>query len=195
MSVTVIAGAIGQWPLGLASDRVDRRAVIAGACLCASLAGIGMLLFNESWDRGILIFSFAFGLFALPMYALCVAHTNDYVPPTDYVEAASGLLLVFAFGAVIGPMIASPVMSLLGPGGLFAYTAVCHALLAGFALLRIRLRKRAPAAERAVFTEAVVSAQTVSPFDTRVEPQDSEGVTVVMSDAERPPETAGKAAP
>jgi len=176
MSVAVIAGAAGQWPLGFASDRIDRRAVIAVACLAASLAALGMVLFNDNWDRGILIFAFAFGVFAFPLYSLCVAHTNDFVPPTDYVEAASGLLLAYALGAVAGPLAASHLMSAFGADGLFGYTAAIHALFAGFAVLRMRRRQRAPASERAVFTEAMVAAQTVSHVDARVEPAGPEGV-------------------
>ncbi|MGF1610461.1 MAG: MFS transporter [Kiloniellales bacterium] len=199
MSVTVIAGALGQWPLGFTSDRVDRRAVIAGACLAASLAGIGMVLFNDYWDRGILIFAFAFGAFAFPLYSLCVAHTNDFVPPTDYVEAASGLLLAYALGAVAGPVIASPLMSQLGADGLFVHTATVHALLAGFAMLRMRRRERAPADERVGFTEAMVASQTVSHVDTRVEQETVAGATNEQPEAkdaaEDPAATSGEKLP
>ncbi len=165
MSVTVIAGALGQWPLGLASDMIDRRKVIVGACLAGALAGVGMVFFNDYWGRGILVFSFLFGLFAFPLYALAVAHTNDFVSPEDYVEVASGLLLVYAIGAVIGPMIASGLMAMTGPDGLFGFTAFVHAALAVFTIHRMRMRSRPPQEERAAFTESLLTAQTVSPID------------------------------
>ena len=38
MSITVIAGAVGQWPLGRLSDRMDRRTLIIVACLGACFA-------------------------------------------------------------------------------------------------------------------------------------------------------------
>ncbi len=165
MSVTVIAGALGQWPLGRASDMVDRRKIIIGACLAGALAGVGMVVFNEFWGRGILVFSFLFGVFAFPLYALSVAHTNDFVPPEDYVEVASGLLLVYAIGAVIGPMAASGAMAFMGPDGLFGFTAFVHAAMALFTIYRMRMRARPPEEERAAFAESLLTAQTVSPMD------------------------------
>ncbi len=165
MSVTVIAGALGQWPLGRASDMIDRRKVIIGACMAAALAGVGMVVFSEFWGRGILVFSFLLGVFAFPLYSLSVAHTNDFALPEDYVEVASGLLLVYAIGAVIGPMAASGTMALVGPKGLFGFTAFVHAGLALFAAYRMRARSRPPDEERAAFTESLLTAQTVSPMD------------------------------
>ncbi len=175
MSVTVIAGALGQWPLGRASDMIDRRKVIIGACLAGALAGVGMVVFNDFWGRGILAFSFLFGVFAFPLYALAVAHTNDFVPPEDYVEVASGLLLVYAIGAVIGPMVASGTMAFAGPDGLFGYTAFVHAAMALFTIYRLRMRARAPEEERAAFTESLLTAQTVSPMDPAAKSAAEEG--------------------
>jgi MFS family permease len=165
MSVTVIAGALGQWPLGRISDRLDRRKVVIGACTAGALAGVGMAVFGVQWDRGILAFTFLFGIFAFPLYALSVAHTNDFAAPEDYVEVASGLLLVYAMGAVVGPIIASGLMAILGPEGLFAFTAAVHTGLAVFALQRMRMRARAPEEARAEFTESLLTAQTVAAMD------------------------------
>ena len=165
MSVTVIAGALGQWPLGRASDMIDRRKVIVAACLAGALAGVGLVIFGDLWGRGVLVFSFLFGVFAFPLYALSVAHTNDFVQPEDYVEVASGLLLVYAIGAVIGPMAASSAMAFAGPEGLFGFTALVHASMAFFTLHRLRVRPRPPEEERATFTESLLTAQTVSPMD------------------------------
>jgi MFS family permease len=87
----VIAGAIGQWPLGQLSDKIDRRKVIVAACLGAAIA---MNLFLDEWSQAIFSFSILFGIFAFPLYALCAAHMNDSVEPGGFVEASSGLLLL-----------------------------------------------------------------------------------------------------
>ena len=42
MSVAVIAGALGQWPLGRLSDKTDRRKVIIGAACGSATAGRSM---------------------------------------------------------------------------------------------------------------------------------------------------------
>lgn len=161
MSITVIAGAVGQFPIGRTSDRMDRRKVIAAICVLAAIAGLAILILSGLWTNGVLVGSFLFGIFAFPLYSVCVAHTNDHVEPEDYVETASELLLLFAAGAVIGPIITSWLMTLVGPQGLFMQTAFFHALFAAFAVYR--MSKRGPELDnRADFTETLVAATTVS---------------------------------
>ena len=165
MSITVIAGALGQAPLGLASDKTDRRKLIALTCMAASVAGIAMCLFSQLWSLGILISAFFFGAFALPLYSLCVALTNDYASPDEYVEAAIGLLLIFAVGAVIGPLLSSAIMKTVGRVGLFGFSAAVHTAMAAYAIYRIKRREPAPEDERVMFSGAVLSANTLAPLD------------------------------
>ena len=165
MSVTVMAGAIGQWPLGRLSDGIDRRKVIIFACIGAAAAGLGMVFFGQAWDRAILAFAFLFGFFSFPVYALSVAHMNDFVEPKGYVEAASGLLLVYAAGAVVGPLLASIVVKYLGVSSLFGYTAAVHLATAGFVVYRMQIRVPALEEEHISFADALRVAQTVSAID------------------------------
>ena len=165
MSVAVIAGAIGQWPLGRLSDRIDRRIVIIAACGGAAVAGLSMFLFSHAWGGAIYVFGFAFGVFAFPLYALSVAHMNDFVGPRGHVEAASGLLLMFAFGAIVGPLVASAVVRTWGIDALFAYTACVHVAWAVFALYRMRRRARSPAEDHVAFEDSLRVAQTISTVD------------------------------
>src|SRR3546814_15103702 len=88
---------------------------------------------------------------------------NDHVEPGGYVEAASGLLLVYAMGAVAGPLISSTFMQHFGPDAMFGVTASVHLALAGFAFYRMRQRARAPEEEQVAFTESLALAQTVAP--------------------------------
>ncbi len=76
---------------------------------------------------------------------------NDSVESGGFVEASSGLLLLFSLGAVSGSLAGSVAMDLMGPAGLFSFTAAVHGGLAVFALARMRLRpsradRAAPAA-------------------------------------------------
>ncbi|MEQ9606596.1 MAG: MFS transporter [Kiloniellaceae bacterium] len=182
MSVAVIAGALGQWPLGRLSDKMDRRRVIIGAACGAAVAGILFVLWAPPWGDGLLALAFLFGLFAFPLYGLSVAHMNDYVEADGYVEAASGLLLVFALGAVIGPIVASTLTSYFGADALFGMTAAVQLCLAGFALYRMQMRAPAPEEEHVSFTESLNLAQTVSTVDLAHD--ESEGNTP-EDDAER----------
>lgn len=172
MSFAVIAGAIGQWPLGHLSDRIDRRKVIILATFGAALAGIGMVLLPDTVPGGVFPFAFLFGLFAFPLYALSVAHMNDFVEPAGYVEAAGGLLLVFALGAAVGPLLASIVIGFVGIQYLFAYTAFVHLAMAGFAVHRLYQREPVSEEEQVPFVDSIRVAQTVSLVDPLSSPEE-----------------------
>lgn len=174
MSVAVLAGALGQWPLGRLSDRMDRRKVIIAASCGAAAAGLLFVLWSPPTVLGLLAVIFLFGLFTLPVYGIVVAHMNDYVEPGGYVEAASGLLLVYAMGAVVGPLISSVFMQYFGPDAMFGVTASVHVGLAAFALYRMRQRARAPEEERAAFAESLNLAQTVAPVDLSASDEEPE---------------------
>jgi MFS family permease len=165
MSISVIAGAMAQWPFGWLSDRIDRRKVIVIVCVGAAAMGIGMAVLGQRWENAAYVFSFLFGLFAFPLYAICAAHMNDSVEEGGFVEAAGGLLLLYGTGAVIGPILASASMRLVGGEGLYFFTAVARMAMAGFANYRLGRRERRPEAEREPFADSVRIAQTVATID------------------------------
>ena len=75
---------------------------------------LGAAIFGNTSETARLASIFIFGAFALPLYALSAAHMNDMVEQDGFVEAAGGLLLTFAIGAAIGPLLASAAMSAWG---------------------------------------------------------------------------------
>jgi MFS family permease len=166
MSISVICGAVMQWPLGAWSDRWDRRKVILVTCVGAALAGVGMFALHGNWRWGMLAFGAGFGAFAFPLYALCAAHMNDHVKPGGFVEASSGLLLLYAVGAISGPVVASAAMNMAGTAALFAYTAAAHVLFIAYTLYRMARRAPVELDERTAFTESAVMAQAVSAIET-----------------------------
>lgn len=165
MSITVIAGAVGQWPLGRLSDRMDRRRVMLLSCFGAALAGSGLVLLDSGSQTLGFFVAFIYGMFAFPLYSLSVAHANDHIEPDAYVEAASGLLMVYAIGAVIGPLAASFLMQQLGVHGLFVFTVSMHCTAAIFIVYRVRKRSAPPLAEHMPFNDALRVALTVASID------------------------------
>lgn len=141
MSVTIIGGALSQWPLGLLSDRVDRRIVILSVALVAMLSGVFLFLVAANSVTLMLLGAFVFGGAAISVYGLSMTHANDYAKPTQFVSLNSGLLFLYGIGAIAGPVIATPFMEILGTEGLFAYTATMHLLFMVFALWRFVFAK------------------------------------------------------
>ena len=171
MSLAVVSGAIAQWPFGHVSDRMDRRIVILAACVGGAVVGIATGLFAGRWSAGLWVFPCLFGWFVFPLYALCAALMNDWVETGEFVEAAGVLLLLFAVGSVAGSVAAGAAMQLVGPSGLFFFTATVHGLLALFTLTRMRLRAAPPLDEQEPFAESIQAAYTVAP----IEPHPMEG--------------------
>ncbi|MGF1625637.1 MAG: MFS transporter [Alphaproteobacteria bacterium] len=175
MAVAVIAGAVGQFPLGRLSDVVDRRLVITGTALGGALTGLALTIAAVYAPALMLPAVFALGLFTFTLYSLAVAHVNDFVGREDFVQVAGGLLLLWAAGAVVGPLIASAVMRIFGPAMLFAFPATAHLAFAVFTVHRIRRRPAPAAAEKAAFVDAALVGQTVSTVDPLSPPAPAPG--------------------
>ena len=166
MSLAVVAGAVAQWPFGHISDKMDRRKVILVASIGSAAVGVAMGLYADRWAAGLWVFPCLFGWFVFPLYALCAATMNDWNESGEFVEAASVLLLLFAVGSVVGSVAAAAAMQVLGPGGLFFFTATVHAMLALFTVTRMQLRAPLPVADQEPFAESIQAAYTVAPIDT-----------------------------
>lgn len=127
-----------QWPAGWASDRIDRRMVIAALAAIGALASMA-LLFGASSLPWIAILSLAavWGGGALSFYGIAVAHAVDRAPPGQTTGTMSGILVVWAIGAFAGPLAAGWLMSgPIGPAGLFAFAALGLAALAASMVVR-----------------------------------------------------------
>jgi MFS family permease len=163
MSSTVVGGALAQWPLGFLSDRIGRRKTLLGAATAGALvASMIIVAVDNLGFMGINLLGAAWGFFAFPMYAIAVAHANDYADADDYVMVSSGLLLMFGAGAIIGPFLASGVMTLTDASGLYILTMFVHASLAVYVLLRIFRRSSAPIEQHIAFSDALATAHTAS---------------------------------
>jgi len=151
MAAFTLGGTLSQWPVGRISDRIDRRLMIA-ACAFASV-GTGLALAFEPFSGMPALLSLAVlhGGAMLPLYALCLAHACDYAPSEEMVETSSGLLLVYAGGAVLGPLATGPLMEVFGPGALFLTIAVLLGVLALYFLYRSGKRPIVEDEERADF--------------------------------------------
>jgi MFS family permease len=140
MSVSILAGAAAQVPIGYLSDRLDRRIVlvaITGAALCVDAF---LIVVQPSSVTVVLAASAVFGACIFAMYPVIVAHANDHAPDNYFLRTSGGLLLLYGVGSIAGPLSAGVIMSFSGPAGLFITTALAHIGLIGYTLVRIRAR-------------------------------------------------------
>lgn len=140
IGAAVLGGALSQYPLGVLSDRIDRRFVLIAATIGAAAAGVVLALAHTSEPGLAFVGAFLFGMFAMPLYSLSVAHANDYAGPGDFVELSGGLMFCYGLGASVGPMAASLVMERFGASSFFLYTTVVHGSFVLFVLYRMTRR-------------------------------------------------------
>jgi MFS family permease len=161
MAAFVAGGTLSQWPLGRWSDRTDRRIVIAVTAAGTVVTGL-LLAFAPlaSWGQALAI-AMLHGAFMIPLYALCLAHANDHAPRDALVETSSRLLLVYAGGAVLGPVVAGLAMDLADPGHLFTFIAALLGALSLYCVVRMRLRPVVAEEERVEFVPLPRTTQTL----------------------------------
>jgi len=136
MSITILGGALLQWPIGLFSDKHDRRKVMLWVvAIAAVLAGLITPLTAGPMLLGVM---FLWGGLAFSIYSIAVAQMVDQLHPDEILSGSSGLLLANGFGAAFGPVVAGGLMSFFGPKALPVFFAVTLAALAIYSYFRSR---------------------------------------------------------
>ncbi len=156
MSAATLAGAVAQWPIGRLSDRIDRRLVLLALLIGAAVTGFLLWLLAAAGTL-LMMFGLLFGAMALPCYSLAAAHAYDKTPHSEVVPTAATILLANALGSVIGPVMASAVMTALEPRALFLFIAAAQGMLAIYVAYRIRVRSSLTTAEKTDFDMATTS--------------------------------------
>lgn len=145
------AGAIGsvllQLPIGHLSDRIDRRTAILLVTLAAVVvAGIGVALSGNSLQ--LVVVMLALGGLSFPMYSLALSHVVDVLPPGRAVTGSVAVVFLTGVGAVLGPVLASMVMTAVGPSGFFWTMTLVHGVIGVFGVYRIAKRPMLPVTQR-----------------------------------------------
>lgn len=167
---TMAGGLVFQVPLGRVSDRVDRRAVM----VLAGLIGVGAaLVATMLWGGGTLmlfVIAFVLGGVIYPAYSLAVSHANDFADAADFVKVSGGLLILYGFGTMGGPLLAAWLMETYGPTGIFIATGAAHAAFAAYSGFRMMRRQAIPADLREDF-QAVPLARAQTPASFALDPR------------------------
>ncbi len=174
MSLTIIGGALLQWPIGHLSDRHDRRRVLVTVSfITAVIAGSAFLSVGLSHALLIAVF-IAYGGFAFSLYGISVAHVNDHLETDQMLEASRNLLLIYGAGAAIGPTIAGFFMQAIGPGSFLLFLTATLLLLGLIGLYRLRVGPVIPAEEQMDYAAMVRTSPVALEMDPRLDTEEEE---------------------
>jgi MFS family permease len=172
-----ISGAISQWPIGKLSDVFDRRLVLIYSTFAAAFFGIcaifsaGQMYLPDGLASSkfwFYIFVILFAFVSLPMFAIILAYTNDYIPKEKFVVAGAGLQTAFGLGAMSGPFLCSMLMSFVGPNGFWMFLIFFHTVIGLFGVYRMRVRKRVEENPDSSFTPM---PESITPVGMELNPQ------------------------
>lgn len=182
ISAVIVGGALAQYPIGLASDRIDRRYVLSLLCAATAGASVLMTLFGERY--WLLTMGFLFGASANAIYAVSLAKAADNSKQSEFVTIASSVLLLNSLGAAIAPLLIGQLMGLFGDRALFLGIAVASGLASAYMLLEARSGRQVDVDEQLPFVAA--GSETVpASFDS--DPRSPEGSSADLAPSPEKP--------
>ncbi|SEB19666.1 MFS transporter [Paraburkholderia sartisoli] len=128
MGTALIGALLPQWPMGRLSDIIDRRRLVCRIALVSTCLSAALVVFHQR--HFVWVATLVYVAVTFTQYGLIVSHVNDRTEPHRRVAVTATLLLMFSFGGMVGPFVASLLMSAIGPGGLFVFNGISCAMLA-----------------------------------------------------------------
>ena len=177
ITAAILGGALLQYPIGLLSDRIDRRKVMLMLCVGGALASVAVgMSAGHNWH---LLAVFLFGAMVMPIYAMSLATAADVAHEGEFVEIGTSVLLLNAVGAVSAPLFLGKLMSSYGPPLLFWSFAGLCLLFTAYIALQLRDARAVSVADQVPFSPA---ASEVAPASFDLDPRGPEHI-----DPETPP--------
>jgi MFS family permease len=160
VSAVYVGGLVAQFPIGWLSDRIDRRLLILGLTALGAAAGLVGALSDGSF-LAVAAMAFCVGAVANPMYSLLIAHTNDFLEPSDMASASGGLLFLNGVGAVGGPLLVGALMEGFGPWAFFGFIAVMFSAISLYAAWRMTRRPSVAAEDSGAYAPVLPTASPI----------------------------------
>jgi len=143
MFITVMGGLMFQVPVGILSDRLDRRLVLV--FIAIGFAIVAVTIINLPHHRWIIFMAaLLLGGFMSTIYPVGVAHSHDLMPDEQIVVVSGRLILVNGIGASLGSLIGSVIMRSYDIDGVFYFMAAIAMVLAIVASYRYARVKEMP---------------------------------------------------
>jgi MFS family permease len=135
LTMFVMGGVVGQIPIGILADRMDRKLLLTWTTLIAMLS-IGVLPFvignpTQTWAV-MMVMGVSVGSF----YVIAMAMIGIRFKGADLVSINASFVFLWGLGDVVGPFISGTAIDVWGPDGLPVTGAVVCALFLVFIVSR-----------------------------------------------------------
>jgi MFS family permease len=174
MSITILGGLILQYPVGIISDRLDRRKVLFSLSLFTGICSLLMGLFPTQSFELFLVLAFIFGGFSFATYPVSVSHACDLIDSKDLVAATGGMLLFYGTGAIVGPILISYPMNYFGNSGFFHFITFISLVLTLFTLMRVIKKTPTAKEDKLPYSNMPRTTPMASELDPRAETSEEE---------------------
>ena len=142
MFCLIFSGLLLQWPIGRLSDRIDRRRVLLLVALVTLISSC-LLAWVSYWHEQLglypmLVLVGIYGSTFYTLYSVSTAHIADNASAAgeSMASVASGILVIYGCGAIVGPLVAGQAMEYFGPQGMFINISVILLLLCLYIVYR-----------------------------------------------------------
>lgn len=158
VSAFYVGALIMQYPIGVFSDRMDRRILILLCALAGGAAGFIAILSGGNFNV-LIAMAFIIGGTSNPLYSLLLAYTNDFIEYEDMAAASGGMVFTNGLGAISGPIITGWLMTTFGAGAFFGVMSALMLAISAYAIFRMTQRS-APSVEDTDSFQAVMPSSS-----------------------------------
>jgi MFS family permease len=130
-----IGGIVFQLPLGLLSDRFNRKIVLASALFIGCISFTAAIFLTQSFI-GLLVCFFVAGMFVGSLFSLGISYMTDLLP--KHLLPAGNLMcgILYSIGSITGPFIGGLVIEYWENGSFFAVISLMLLAIAAALLMR-----------------------------------------------------------
>ena len=137
LTMFVMGGVVGQIPVGMLADKMDRRVLLAWTTLIAMMS-IGALPFVIGHTLQTWAIMMVMGVTVGGYYVIAMAMIGVRFKGADLVSINASFVFLWGLGDVVGPFISGTAIDLWGPEGLSATGVLVCAMFLLFILSRRR---------------------------------------------------------
>lgn len=169
LAATLVGAAAAQFPIGIASDKYDRRLLLrimsfATALACFIVAAASFFLKDATVFTMLL-----FGATSFCIYPIAITYAFDRTHPSQFVEVGATVLIAYGIGAMLGPLATPLALHFGNHSGAFVLMGAFYLVIFAFALYRERVREAVPEEDTVSHMNIPNTTPVTLDMDPRVE--------------------------